>query len=498
MQQPQQFYPYNPFVQGVGSVDDTCAKDKSVDDTCAKAKEYARYLLDVVAAFHREKNGIDFATLEPFNEPNDGFWKGCGSGSTMCQEGSNFSPDVQTAVVDALCTDLNDSAYADLRTRISANDEDSLAQLLPLPSWKGSGCVSQVNVHGYKGVDRRAELAQAAGDTPVWMSEYGDGSCGVTVGTPDDLCKQKQAPCSDYVGDAGCSALTLAEQVTGDLQDLRPRAWVYWQALEANGGWGLVADNSRLVADNSPNPLSMAGPTSPMRVTARYWALAQFSSYIRGGAEIYPLDLRNSGLDKNAYSRKDNSRDNAATLASQGTPLGVAAENPDGRVVVVLTNPTAESEDLSLSLAPLSVAGPIEAHQLQLDDRDANLASPPPDSDLPPPVESRSQTDLRGSVLVVTLPRDTVTTYVIGGQGGANKAPAGELSCSIPGGAEGGTGPLPFTTKGLNCAQGRAIVEGAGPAEGFKCRYVGPGPPQPGSGIACTRGTEQVNWRQPG
>lgn len=409
---PPHFYPYNPFVLGVGSV----------DATRAKAADYARYLLDVVAAFHR-RTGIDFATLEAFNEPNEpngGFWKGCGPN---CQEGSNFSPDAQTAVVDALCSDLNDPAYADLRTTISANDENSLHQLLPaLPSWKGSGCLSQVNVHGYNGLDQRAELAQAAADRSVWMSEYGDGSCGATVGTPSDFCAKKPGPepCSDHVGEAGCSALTLAEQVTGDLQDLRPRAWVYWQALEANGGWGLLADNST-------TPLSMAGPTGPMKVTARYWALAQFSSYIRGGATIYPL-----ALDKNAYSRRDNSRDNAETLASQGTPLEVVARNPDGRVVVVLTNPTQQSQDLSLSLAPLSVAGPVEIHQLQLDDRDANPASAPPDSDLPPPTELRSQTDLRSSHLVVTPPRDTITTYVIGSQGGANPVSGTTTGCSKP------------------------------------------------------------------
>ena len=74
-------------------------------------------------------------------------------------------------------------------------------------------------------------------------------------------------------------------------------------------------------------------------------------------------------------------------------------------------------------------------------------------------------------------------------------------SCLIPRGAEGGTGKLLFTTKGLSCAQGRIIVEGARPRdvfEGFDCRYVGPGPPQPGSRIICTRATEEVSWNQIG
>ena len=82
-------------------------------------------------------------------------------------------------------------------------------------------------------------------------------------------------------------------------------------------------------------------------------------------------------------------------------------------------------------------------------------------------------------------------------------------ACSIPGGAEGGSGPLPFTTRGLSCAQGRAIVEstlrssrilgeGSGPAQGFTCRQTSPGPLGPGARIACARSAAEVSWSLPG
>ena len=76
------------------------------------------------------------------------------------------------------------------------------------------------------------------------------------------------------------------------------------------------------------------------------------------------------------------------------------------------------------------------------------------------------------------------------------------VSCSIPGGAEGGAAPLAYNTKGLSCAEGKAIVQGAvAPPQsfqGFDCRTVRPGPPGPGSQITCKRGTQEVTWKLAG
>lgn len=76
-------------------------------------------------------------------------------------------------------------------------------------------------------------------------------------------------------------------------------------------------------------------------------------------------------------------------------------------------------------------------------------------------------------------------------------------SCSIPGGAEGGTTGLPFTTVGLSCTDGKAVIEAGGGQSstwsvlGFQCRYLTT-PPQPGAPVRCTRGSESVSWNQAG
>lgn len=74
-------------------------------------------------------------------------------------------------------------------------------------------------------------------------------------------------------------------------------------------------------------------------------------------------------------------------------------------------------------------------------------------------------------------------------------------SCSIPGGAEGGTGTLPFTTVGVSCAQGQAVIEAGGQgstwsALGFQCQYLAT--PQPGAPIRCTQGSDSVTWNAVG
>lgn len=357
--QPPQFSPFDPFGSSCSAA--PCVAD--VSSTRAAAETYARYLLDVVAALHRDK-GIDFATLEPFNEPNDGIWKGCKPG---CQEGSNFSPDVQTAVVDALCSYLSDPAFADLRTRISANDENSLNQLLPhLPSWKDRGCVSQINVHGYSGVDQRSELSHAAAswwaektgtpaDPPLWMSEYGDGD-----------------------------PMKIAVQIADDLQDLRPETWVYWQAID--DVWGLLGDN--VLPDPQKGHSKVYPPdASAIKPTARYWALAQYARYIRPGAVVYPLSL-----PADSYSGRD----------AGSSPIRVTvAKNVDRTIVVVATNPSSGpgSQTLRLSLRCLSPHAPVTAHQLQL-----RGGQPHPMSIVAP--------QLSGDELSDTLPSMTVTTYV--------------------------------------------------------------------------------------
>jgi O-glycosyl hydrolase len=88
--------------------------------------------------------------------------------------------------------------------------------------------------------------------------------------------------------DGMASPLAMAEHIVLDLKRLEPAAWVFWQAVEdlstrdgAKGSnWGLVKADLR------------AAPAAAhaIRVTRKYWAMAQFSRYIRPGDRLVPVD----------------------------------------------------------------------------------------------------------------------------------------------------------------------------------------------------------------
>jgi hypothetical protein len=330
------------------------------------AEGYAVYLLSVASAFHGA--GIDFHTLEPFNEPDERDWGKCRDKHGGCQEGANFSAEAQGAVVDALCWELGDRHdWPSLGTRlISANDALRLRQFMQAKaSWIDSACVGQVNVHGYDPDGRRAEVraAAAAAGKPLWMSEYGLGPCS----KPDATC-----PCSRS---DTCSGLGLARRIADDLQDMRPRAWVYWTALEDKGGWGL------LQTDHLPDPPRSDDALAP---TARYWALGQYSRYIRGGAIIYPIDQSPDQYD-----------------AHSDAPRIVVAKGANGQITIVATNPAEHKQPLSVDLAPLESSGSLSRHRLSLGGGQAT-------------VSDAGKIALHGSVLDDTLFDASVTTYVLG------------------------------------------------------------------------------------
>lgn len=184
--------------------------------------DFADYLAEVVR--HYQTNyGIVFRTLEPMNEPDAYWWK-----AKNKQEGCKFTVDKQVQLVRELHKKLAAKGLLS-RTQISAMDANSLnscykaltgpggyqaAQIFPL--------LAQINVHTYFG-DQRAGIAQVAARhrLRVWQSESG----------PLNL-KEK-----------GLDILLLmAQRIVTDLRQLKPVAWVDWQAVTSGDSpWGLCA-----------------------------------------------------------------------------------------------------------------------------------------------------------------------------------------------------------------------------------------------------------------
>ncbi|MBO0819059.1 MAG: hypothetical protein J2P30_28305, partial [Actinobacteria bacterium] len=177
-----------------------------------KYGQYAQFLTGVLTAF-RSQEHISFDSIEPLNEPWAGFhWpNGC---SEDCQEGKSFQPPEQRQIVAAVCHRLSQQKQL-VGTVVSAPDGNTPNESADDFSALGStaNCLGRVNSHSYgKPYYHTSASTLPAHGHPVWMSEYGTG-----IGDKDN---------------AVLGALTAARQIARDLQYMRARAWVYWQAVD--------------------------------------------------------------------------------------------------------------------------------------------------------------------------------------------------------------------------------------------------------------------------
>ncbi|KLE36151.1 glycosyl hydrolase [Aurantiacibacter luteus] len=246
--------------------------------------EFAEYLVRVTAELQK-RHAIAFRTLSPVNEPGTDYWY---AGNR--QEGSHWSPARQAAMFDATFAALQRHG---LETVVSGPDETNSE--LFVSDWEGypqstRERIGQLNVHSYGNTGQVAvrDIARAAG-IRLWMSEVD----APQPGDPENF-------------EGMTSALYFAEHVIGDLRRLEPSAWVFWQAVEdisardgrRGSNWGLLKADLR------------SGPEGPhaIHITRKYWAMAQFSRFIRPGFELLPIENQDS----------------------------VAAISPDGRQIVMV------------------------------------------------------------------------------------------------------------------------------------------------------------------
>lgn len=226
------------------------AIDNNLNDSYYDA--FADYLTEVVKHF-RDTWGIIFRTLDPLNEPASDFWF-----AGHNQEGCHFDIDQQSLIITKTAASL---AAKGLATEISASDENDLNQAIATFNGLDDNarkCIRQINVHSYNGWQRTElrDLAASHGKR-LWMSEYGVG-----IGSHDHRAMD--------------SSLQLAQIIHADLVDLGAGAWVYWQAVEneqGNGNWGLIH------AD-------FESPAQGYYLTKQYYAMANFSRFIRPGYRI--------------------------------------------------------------------------------------------------------------------------------------------------------------------------------------------------------------------
>ena len=191
--------------------------DKAGDDNLSPEyyQDFARYLVDV-CRHYRDVYGIEFRTLDPFNEPMTDYWYRNGG-----QEGCHFDEKSQVAFLKVLAPVLKESG---LTTVISAADETSVDQAVrTFTAYDRAGVlplVGQYNTHTYQG-SRRSKRALSAmcreHGIRLWQSETGDGGRGLF------------------------GNLRMARRLVEDMKTLRPAAWLDWQYVEVRfDQWSLV------------------------------------------------------------------------------------------------------------------------------------------------------------------------------------------------------------------------------------------------------------------
>lgn len=242
--------------------------EKGTDDNLRANQEqaFATYLVRVTEELQR-RHHLTFRTLSPVNEPNTNYWFVANT-----QEGAHWSPARQAQMIDATAAELKTKG---LSTVVSAPDET--ASHLFVEDWAAyppatRAAIGQLNVHSYGTVHQTAvrDIARASG-IKLWMSE----NDSPLSGDPEDLTGM-------------ATPLAFAEHVVGDLKRLEPAAWVFWQAVEdlstrkgeKGSNWGIVKADLMGAADQ-PHAI---------HVTGKYWAMAQFSRYIRPGDRLVPVD----------------------------------------------------------------------------------------------------------------------------------------------------------------------------------------------------------------
>ncbi|MBT0994313.1 Ig-like domain repeat protein [Cellulomonas sp. DKR-3] len=348
--------------------------------------KFTAYLTRVVE--HLEDTyGVEFQSVDPFNEPCTGYWSTptgrLADGITPFtnavkkpQEGAQICPGTgagqQQSLVGLLADDL---AASSSDAVVSANDETNPGNFNTAWAQYDEGTradVGQINVHSYgtNGIAQARDYALAA-DKTLWMSETG----GDFVGSGFD-------PVSIN------GALGLAQKITSDLRTLQPDAYVLWQEVEdfynmekgEKLNWGSVfvdfdceyVDAAGDVLDPA-DAASAVGFKSQRRVAdalaagddvasvedchivtnSKFDAMRNFMHYITAGDRLVPTDdaASTAAVDADGTGASivhTNAATTEQTVTVDLTGFGTIAS--DATVTPVVTTQAADVDDTSTAL----------------------------------------------------------------------------------------------------------------------------------------------------
>lgn len=225
--------------------------------------DFADYLTEVTKYYH-DNLGITFNYIEPFNEPDGGWWKALGG-----QEGCYFSNADQITMIRELYNKLAEKdmlAYS----RITANDANNLDNgYNTMLAYQAAGDIipkiDLVSVHTYGGNNRAMLSNWAKNNTKkLWQSESGPISVG---------------------GSNEHQIMVMSDRIITDLSDMKCTAWCDWQiggtGSPTNNPWGLI------ISDYND-------PYNPLTRSIGFYIRAQYSRYLKAGYTVINNSLENA------------------------------------------------------------------------------------------------------------------------------------------------------------------------------------------------------------
>lgn len=252
------------------------------------------------------------------NEPNTNYWPA----HNYKQEGCHFDAgEPQSKLLVETSKALKSYGLNDVI--LTASDETNPGkqieeiQTLSPEARRAIGRIS-AHTYGINGIRELGELASRE-NINLWMSEVdGNGTAGKNA------------------GEMG-AGLWLAEKIINDINAMEPSAWVLWQVIDTH----VSKDGYKGRQDKGP--LKLGGgywgtawadhDTEKINLSQKYYALGQFSRYIRPMATIIKCDTdRKSGCK------------------------AIAAWNIyTGELTIVCTNTTAEERIINFDLSELGI-----------------------------------------------------------------------------------------------------------------------------------------------
>ncbi len=345
----------------------------------ANYQMFAEYIADYVTYLQNDL-GIQIDYVEPLNEAGSDYW-----GANGTQEGMRvYAGESQSKLIMTVYNELVERGLISESSKLQMTGLDETSTDLAVENWNQlddatKNIISKINTHIYShSVEAQEELHELAYGSQsnyqnpnykIWMSEiaYGGG-------------EEPSTTSMKY-------ALELAFDVQENINVMGASAWIYWQIVESSLQNMMYGNNYGLIhgvfqdVGNDEYGIDMDGLAmnrGDYELTKQYYALGQYSRYIKQGYSIVQIENTDTG-DVKLY--------NVAALSPDGTEL-----------VIVSTNlgETAEPNNYYLKGFRADSCTKIVTSD------DKNWAT--------------STMDVNGNYLSDTLEEGSITTYVLQGE----------------------------------------------------------------------------------